>query len=163
MGGSGLGYWEPIAERYGLDIEVVNVRTYRPLDIETIARSVRKTNYCVVADQSWPFASVGSHLGWLISRNAFDYLDAPMMRVAAGNVPVPRAEVLEDEAIPNTNRSTLRRSPTFFANQLDKTAAPQIDRPDAGAGFSSLLIARTTRNITSATIKKSTTVLMKIP
>ncbi len=63
-------------EKRGIDAEVIDLRSIRPLDEETLYASVRKTNRCVVIEESWPFASVGSHVAWLVSNNCFDLLDA---------------------------------------------------------------------------------------
>ncbi len=79
----------------GINAEVVDLRSLRPLDEETIYRSVRKTNRAVVIDESWPMASVGSHVGWLVSRNCFDDLDAPVEFVHSEDVPMPYNHTLE--------------------------------------------------------------------
>ncbi len=79
----------------GIDAEVVDLRSLRPLDEEAIYKSVRKTNRAVVIDESWPMASVGSHVGWLISRNCFDDLDAPVEFVHSEDVPMPYNHTLE--------------------------------------------------------------------
>ncbi|MFP4152232.1 MAG: pyruvate dehydrogenase complex E1 component subunit beta, partial [Alkalispirochaeta sp.] len=79
----------------GVDAEVVDLRSLRPLDEETVYKSVRKTNRAVVIDESWPVASVGSHVGWLISKNCFDDLDAPVELVHSEDVPMPYNHTLE--------------------------------------------------------------------
>jgi pyruvate dehydrogenase E1 component beta subunit len=79
----------------GIDAEVVDLRSLRPLDEETVYGSVRKTNRAVVIDESWPVASVGSHVGWLISKNCFDDLDAPVELVHSEDVPMPYNHTLE--------------------------------------------------------------------
>ena len=96
----------------GVSAEVVDVRTIRPLDEATIYESVRKTNRCVVVDEAWPFASVGSHLGWLVQRNCFDYLDAPVELVASEDVPMPYNHHLELAAQPSVDKilAAARRS-----------------------------------------------------
>jgi pyruvate dehydrogenase E1 component beta subunit len=88
----------------GIDVEVIDVRTYRPLDMETIIRSVRKTNYCVVVDQSWPFASVASEIACQIYERAMDDLDNKVIRVNADDVPAPYARNLEQEMLPNARK-----------------------------------------------------------
>ena len=88
----------------GIHCEVIDPRTVRPLDIETIVRSVRKTNYCVVVDQSWPFASVAAEIGMQIYERALDDLDNRIVRVNADDVPVPYARNLEQETLPNTRK-----------------------------------------------------------
>ncbi len=90
--------------REGFDPEVVDLRTVKPLDEELIYRSVRKTNRCVVVDEAWPFASVGTHLGWMISKNCFDYLDAPVEVVTCEDVPMPYNHRLELAAQPSEEK-----------------------------------------------------------
>ncbi len=91
-------------EKGGIDAEIVDLRSLRPLDEETIYRSVRKTNRCVVVDESWPFASVGSHVAWLVSRNCFDLLDAPVELVSSEDVPMPYNHRLELAAQPSVEK-----------------------------------------------------------
>ena len=79
-------------------------RTLRPLDEETIFRSVNRTNRCVVVDESWPVASVGSHLAWRVSHACFDRLDAPVELVSLEDVPMPYNRVLELAAGPNVEK-----------------------------------------------------------
>jgi pyruvate dehydrogenase E1 component beta subunit len=88
----------------GVEAEVVDIRTIRPLDEETIFKSVRKTNRCVVVDEAWPFASVGSHIGYLISRDCFDYLDAPVALISGEDVPMPYNHTLELAAQPSVEK-----------------------------------------------------------
>lgn len=85
----------------GIEIEVVDLRTIRPLDEKTIYDSVVKTNRCVVVDEAWPFASVGSHVAWLVSRNCFDDLDAAVELVSSEDVPMPYNHTLELAAQPS--------------------------------------------------------------
>jgi len=82
----------------------VDLRSIRPLDEETIYASVRKTNRCVVIDEAWPFASVGSHIGWLVSKNCFDHLDAPVELVSSEDVPMPYNHSLELAAQPSVEK-----------------------------------------------------------
>jgi pyruvate dehydrogenase E1 component beta subunit len=88
----------------GIDVEVVDLRSLRPLDEETIYRSVRKTNRAVVIDESWPMASVGSHVGWLVARNCFDDLDAPVEFVHSEDVPMPYNHTLELAVQPSVDK-----------------------------------------------------------
>jgi pyruvate dehydrogenase E1 component beta subunit len=85
----------------GVDAEVVDLRSLRPLDAETVLASVRKTHRCVVVDEAWPVASVGSHVGWLVSRGCFDDLDAPVELVSGEDVPMPYNHALELAAQPS--------------------------------------------------------------
>lgn len=93
-----------ILAKEGIDVEVVDLRSLKPLDIETIIASVKKTGRLVGVTESYENTSFINEVMMQINEQAFDYLDAPMVRVASANVPVPRAENLEDLAIPNTNR-----------------------------------------------------------
>ncbi|HSV27975.1 MAG TPA: pyruvate dehydrogenase complex E1 component subunit beta [Candidatus Omnitrophota bacterium] len=84
----------------GIEAEVVNLRTIRPLDVETIVRSVQKTNRIVTVHEDWPFASVSSEIAAVIMENAFDWLDAPLVRVCGADVPMPYAANLEKLYLP---------------------------------------------------------------
>ncbi len=88
----------------GISVEIIDIRSIRPLDEETIYASVRKTNRCVVVDEAWPYASVGSHIGWLVGRNCFDYLDAPVDLVSSEDVPLPYNHALELAAQPSKEK-----------------------------------------------------------
>jgi pyruvate dehydrogenase E1 component beta subunit len=94
---------EKLAED-GIDAEIIDIRTIRPLDEEAIYQSVKKTNRCVIVDETWPFASVASHIGWLISKNCFDYLDAPVELVTSEDVPMPYNHTLELEVQPTLKK-----------------------------------------------------------
>ena len=93
-----------ILEKQGVSCEVIDPRTIRPLDINTIIESVKKTNRVVVAEESHPFCGVGAELSSEITERAFDYLDAPVKRVSAADVPMPYAKNLEELAIPNVEQ-----------------------------------------------------------
>jgi pyruvate dehydrogenase E1 component beta subunit len=88
-------------EKEGVSCEVIDPRTIRPLDINTIIESVKKTNRVVICEESHPFASVGSEISAEINERAFDYLDAPVKRVSGVDVPMPYAKNLEQLAIPD--------------------------------------------------------------
>lgn len=88
----------------GIDAEVIDLRTIRPLDEETIIQSVQKTNRIVTVEEGWPFAGIGSEISALISEKAFDWLDAPVTRVAGEDVPMPYAENLEKMALPSPEK-----------------------------------------------------------
>lgn len=93
-----------ILAKEGIEVEVVDLRTLKPLDIDTVVASVKKTGRLVCVSEGYENTNFINEIMAQVSDLAFDWLDAPMLRVAALNVPVPRAEVLEDIAIPNTNR-----------------------------------------------------------
>jgi len=86
----------------GISAEVIDLRTIRPIDYETVIRSVQKTNRCVTVEEGWPVCSVGNHLAAYIMTNAFDYLDAPVLNVAGKDVPMPYAANLEKLALVTT-------------------------------------------------------------
>jgi 2-oxoisovalerate dehydrogenase E1 component len=88
----------------GLDVEVVDLRTLKPLDIDTVVASVKKTGHLVCVSEAYENTGFINEVMLQVNEQAFDYLDAPMVRVASANVPVPRAEILEDGAIPNVER-----------------------------------------------------------
>jgi pyruvate dehydrogenase E1 component beta subunit len=88
----------------GIHCEVIDLRTIRPLDTETIIQSVKKTNRCVVVDESWPYASVASEVAYRIQKDAFDYLDAPVSRATQSDTPFPFAANLMEDAIPTVGR-----------------------------------------------------------
>jgi len=90
-----------LAEEHGVQAEVIDPRTLRPLDLETILSSVRKTNRCVTVEEGWPHGGVGANLAALISEQAFDDLDAPVQRVSGADVPMPYSKPLEDIAYPH--------------------------------------------------------------
>ncbi len=91
-------------EKQGVSCEVIDPRTIRPLDIDTIVESVKKTNRVVVAEESHPFCGVGAEISSEIMERAFDYLDAPVKRVSAADVPMPYAKNLENLAIPTVDQ-----------------------------------------------------------
>ena len=93
-----------ILAQEGIDVEVVDLRTLKPLDIDTIIASVKKTGRLVGVTEAYENTSFINEIMAQVNDLAFDWLDAPMVRGAAANVPVPRAEVLEDIAIPNVGR-----------------------------------------------------------
>ena len=88
----------------GIDCEVIDGRTIRPLDIDTIVKSVKKTNYCVVVDQSWPFASIASEVAAQVNERCFDDLDNHVHRVNNDDVPAPYAYNLEQAMLPNVRK-----------------------------------------------------------
>ena len=87
----------------GISAEVINLRTLRPLDTETIINSVKKTNRIIAVEEGWPYAGIGSEIAAIIMEQAFDDLDAPLVRVAGLDVPMPYAANLEKLALPQTS------------------------------------------------------------
>ena len=90
-----------LANEHGVEAEVIDPRTLRPLDLETILDSVRKTNRAVIIEEGWPHGGVGANLAALIQEQAFDFLDAPVQRVTGADVPMPYSKRLEQAAIPH--------------------------------------------------------------
>jgi len=88
----------------GVHAEVVDPRTLKPLDIDTIAASVRKTGRLVIVEEGWRFAGLGAQIADSVSGAAFDYLDGPIVRVTGEDVPMPYTRPLEDAAIPDSAR-----------------------------------------------------------
>jgi pyruvate dehydrogenase E1 component beta subunit len=88
-------------EEYGVSAEVVDLRTIRPMDVESVVGSVVKTNRCVVAEEGWPFCGVGAQVVDYVQLHAFDHLDAPIQRVTQADVPMPYNKRLERAAKPN--------------------------------------------------------------
>jgi pyruvate dehydrogenase E1 component beta subunit len=87
-------------EKAGISAEVIDLRTLRPFDVETVATSVKKTNRIVAVEEGWPFAGIGSELAAIMMEECFDWLDAPVKRVAGKDVPLPYAANLERLAVP---------------------------------------------------------------
>ena len=92
---------ETLAQEHGIEAEVIDPRTLRPLDLDTILKSVQKTNRCVVVEEGWPHGGVGANLAALIAEHAFDDLDAPVARVSGADVPMPYSKPLEEIAFPH--------------------------------------------------------------
>jgi pyruvate dehydrogenase E1 component beta subunit len=84
-----------------IEAEVIDIRTVRPLDYETIIRSVMKTNRLVILEEAWPFGSVASEITYSVQRNAFDYLDAPIRRVTTPDTSMSYAPTLVEAFMPN--------------------------------------------------------------
>lgn len=92
-------------EHLGISAEVIDLRTIRPLDIETLLQSVRKTNRMVVIDESWPFTSIASEVGYQVQRYAFDYLDAPVKRICSADASMHYAPNLVEAYLPSVAKT----------------------------------------------------------
>ncbi|HEY1007987.1 MAG TPA: pyruvate dehydrogenase complex E1 component subunit beta [Sphingobacteriaceae bacterium] len=90
--------------REGINAEVIDLRTVRPIDYDTIINSVRKTNRLVIVEEAWPLGSIATEIAFKVQKDAFDYLDAPVLRVVSADVPLPYAPTLIKEALPNAER-----------------------------------------------------------
>jgi len=91
-------------EKEGISAEVIDLRTIRPMDYELIINSVKKTNRIVVVDESWPFAGVSSEIAYMVQKHAFDYLDAPVVRVNSADTSLGYAPTLVEEYLPNVKK-----------------------------------------------------------
>ncbi|MFM7557791.1 MAG: pyruvate dehydrogenase complex E1 component subunit beta [Alphaproteobacteria bacterium] len=89
-------------EKMGISAEVIDLRTIRPIDRETIVNSVKKTSRCITVEEGFPFASIGSEIASILIEEAFDYLDAPIKKLASVDAPLPYAQNLENLALPKT-------------------------------------------------------------
>ncbi|MGG8495275.1 pyruvate dehydrogenase complex E1 component subunit beta [Tenacibaculum sp. TC6] len=87
----------------GISIEIIDLRTVRPMDHKTILESVKKTNRLVVLEEAWPFGSVSSEITFRVQEQAFDYLDAPIKRITTADTPAPYSPVLLEKWLPNAN------------------------------------------------------------
>jgi len=101
--GHALEAADKLAEQ-GIEAEVLDLRTLRPLDVETLVASVRRTNRCVSVEEGWPACGIGSEIAAVLMEQAFDYLDAPLVRVAGADVPLPYAANLERLALPSAQK-----------------------------------------------------------
>ncbi|MEO7658362.1 MAG: transketolase C-terminal domain-containing protein, partial [Pyrinomonadaceae bacterium] len=92
---------EQIQKEFDVSVEVIDPRTIKPLDIDTIVNSVKKTNRLVIAEESHSYASVGAEISHMMMEHAFDYLDAPVKRISCAEAPMPYAKNLEALALPD--------------------------------------------------------------
>jgi pyruvate dehydrogenase E1 component beta subunit len=105
--GKGLAFVKEAAKRLeadGIDPEVIDLRTIKPLDLDTIATSVEKTHFCVIVEEGHAFAGIAAEVGFQIQERVFDFLDAPIGRVTQKEAPMPYSIVLEHETLPNVER-----------------------------------------------------------
>ena len=103
----GMAYALDAAKRLaeeGIEAEVIDLRTLRPLDMETVLASVRKTNRLVTVEEGWPVCSIGSEICARVAHEAFDHLDAPPLEVTGADVPMPYAANLEKLALPSVDQ-----------------------------------------------------------
>jgi len=91
-------------EKEGINAEMIDLRTVRPIDYATIIASVKKTNRLVIVEETWPLASISSEIAYKIQSEAFDYLDAPVTRITSADVPIPYAPTLLEAALPSVKR-----------------------------------------------------------
>ena len=87
----------------GIECEIIDLRTIRPMDSEAIFTSVKKTNRLVILEEAWPFSSVSSEITYQVQEHIFDYLDAPVQRITTADVPAPFSSELLKEWLPNAD------------------------------------------------------------
>ena len=137
---------QTLADEHGVQAEVIDPRTLRPLDLDTVLRSVAKTNRCVVVEEGWPHGGVGANLAALIAEQAFDDLDAPVRRVTGADVPMPYSKPLEEIAFPHEPQvvhaalEVLGQVPVEARDERDRDAPPL--RHDGGGHHAALAQAR---------------------
>ena len=93
-----------VLQKEGISCEIIDLRSVRPIDYNTVVESVKKTNRCVVIEESWPLASISGEIAYHLQRYAFDYLDSPVIRVMQSDTPFAFSKVLIEEALPNVSR-----------------------------------------------------------
>lgn len=91
-------------EEQGINAEVIDLRTVRPIDYDTIINSIKKTNRLVIVEEAWPLASISSEISYMVQRHGFDYLDAPIRRVTTQDTPLPYAPTLVEAFLPNVQK-----------------------------------------------------------
>jgi pyruvate dehydrogenase E1 component beta subunit len=92
-----------VLEKEGISIEIIDLRTVKPMDHEAIFTSVKKTNRLIILEEAWPFGNVASEITYQVQENVFDYLDAPIKRINTADTPAPYSPVLLEEWLPNSN------------------------------------------------------------
>jgi pyruvate dehydrogenase E1 component beta subunit len=105
-----------LLEKEGISCEIIDLRTVRPIDYACVVESVKKTNRCVVLEESWPLASISSEISYHLQRYAFDHLDAPVMRVTQTDTPFAFSPTLIEEALPNVARLINAVKATLYRN-----------------------------------------------
>lgn len=91
-------------EKEGINVELIDLRTVRPIDYQTVIDSVKKTNRLVVVEEAWPLASISSEIAFMVQKKAFDYLDAPVTRITTADTPLPYAPTLIEASLPNVSK-----------------------------------------------------------
>jgi len=99
--------WEAVQamQQQGVEVELIDMRTVRPLDMAAVIQSVQKTNRLVIVEEAWPLGSIASEIAYQVQKNAFDYLDAPIQKVNSEDVPLPYAATLIQEILPNVEKT----------------------------------------------------------
>ena len=99
--------WEALQEmeKQGISIELIDIRSVRPLDIVCVIQSVKKTNRLVIVEEAWPLGSIASEIAYQVQKYAFDYLDAPIQKINSMDVPLPYAPTLIQKILPNAKKT----------------------------------------------------------
>ncbi len=104
-------------EADGISVEIVDLRTVRPIDYATVIESVKKTNRLVVVEEAWPLASISSEIAFKVQKDAFDYLDAPVLRVTTADTPLPYAPTLIEASLPNVAKVIKALKEVMYVNK----------------------------------------------
>ena len=104
-------------EADGISVEIVDLRTVRPIDYATVIESVKKTNRLVVVEEAWPLASISSEIVFKVQKDAFDYLDAPVLRVTTADTPLPYAPTLIEASLPNVAKVIKAVKEVMYVNK----------------------------------------------
>lgn len=104
-------------EKEGINAEVIDLRTVRPIDYPCVLESVKKTNRLVIVEESWPLGSIATEVAFKVQEVAFDYLDAPVLRIMGGDVPLPYAPTLIQEYLPNADRVVKAVKDVMYVNK----------------------------------------------
>ena len=95
---------ESLANDHGIDVELIDLRTLRPLDLNTVVESIKRTNRCVIVDEDWGYCGMGSGILYKLQKPCFDHLDAPIEYVHSDEIPVPFNHFLEEAMMPSVDR-----------------------------------------------------------
>jgi len=101
----------------GINVEVIDLRTVRPIDYDTIIESVKKTNRLVVVEEAWPLASLSGEIAFMVQKKAFDYLDAPVLRITCADVPLPYSPTLIAASLPNAEKVVKADKEVMYATK----------------------------------------------
>jgi pyruvate dehydrogenase E1 component beta subunit len=104
-------------EGEGISAELIDLRSVRPIDYETVITSVKKTNRLVVVEEAWPLASLSSEIAFKVQKDAFDYLDAPVLRITTADTPLPYAPTLIEASLPNVERVVKAVKEVMYVNK----------------------------------------------
>jgi pyruvate dehydrogenase E1 component beta subunit len=103
-------------EKEGINCEVIDLRTVRPIDYHTINESVKKTNRLVIVEEAWPLASISAEIAFKVQKDAFDYLDAPIIRITTADTPLPYAPTLIEASLPNVAKTIAAVKQVMYKN-----------------------------------------------